>query len=729
MTIRSLYSGVSGLRTQSNAIDTIGNNIANVNTVGFRRARMTSADLFSATLSSASGATATRGGINPRQIGLGTQTDSIDTIFTQGNPQQTGRLLDLAIRGGGFFQLADGNGATYFTRAGNFGLDEMGYVTKPSSGLRLIGQIANAQGDIDSTTPPQAIKIDFSSLSDAVPTGVATLGGNLSSTSTSTGATSLNTLVTLFNHQGIPLGLNAGDVIKIGGGTYNTVPPGVPVNIPATDILTVSPTTTLGELASSLRSSLRTLTGSTTLDVTVDATGGLRIETGPETITDLSVSAVGVDGTEKTRIRSIFNDGELDGNIDLLANTSVTTGVFRQADATSSTEVFDSQGNARTVITTFARDTRNVPAPAETLLTGLFDDASRSLGVTAGTTNIVIAAGSTIGGTTTVTDTAVLAVAANSTLEDLRSALETQLNTIGGVSDITVSLLPDGSFRVSSPTSTITDMRIHIDNDAVNGGSASTAGTITRLFNNRDFGVASATEGLDVTAGTYSDSNTFHTSSQILNSWTYQVVVPHGVNQPPSAATGELVFLANGNFDNYGRDSSNNIISSNPIIQFDPDGVDPQNGGVDSLTIQFDFSDLTQNASTTTASILSQDGSPVGRLETIDISNDGVVTGVFSNGTSRTLARILVASFANDGGLLRAGDNLFVQSSNSGEPVLGVAGTLARGEISSNELELSNVDISEEFVNLILAQRAFQANARVISTGDNILQELVNLVR
>ncbi|MBW7937710.1 MAG: hypothetical protein H3C63_02390, partial [Candidatus Omnitrophica bacterium] len=89
-----------------------------------------------------------------------------------------------------------------------------------------------------------------------MPTGVATLGGNLSSTSTSTGATSLNTLVTLFNHQGIPLGLNAGDVIKIGGGTYNTVPPGVPVNIPATDILTVSPTTTLGELASSLRSSL-----------------------------------------------------------------------------------------------------------------------------------------------------------------------------------------------------------------------------------------------------------------------------------------------------------------------------------------------------------------------------------------------------------------------------------------------------------------------------------------
>jgi len=88
-----------------------------------------------------------------------------------------------------------------------------------------------------------------------------------------------------------------------------------------------------------------------------------------------------------------------------------------------------------------------------------------------------------------------------------------------------------------------------------------------------------------------------------------------------------------------------------------------------------------------------------------------------------------VASFANEGGLIRNGDNLYLESSNSGEPVLGVPGTLSRGVIQSNELELSNVDISEEFVNLILAQRAFQANARVITTGDEILNEVVNLKR
>jgi flagellar hook-basal body protein len=349
--------------------------------------------------------------------------------------------------------------------------------------------------------------------------------------------------------------------------------------------------------------------------------------------------------------------------------------------------------------------------------------------MTAGTTSIVIAAGSTIGATTTVTDTLVLAVGATSSMEDLRAALQTQLNTIGGVADITVSLLPDGAFRVSSPTSTITDLRIHTDNDAVNGGTASASGVMTRLINNRNYGIDSATQGLDVTAGSTADTNTFHTGNSLLNSWTWQVAVPHNVDIPPSASSGQLVFLSNGNFQNYGRDSTNNAISSDPIIQFDPDGTDPENGGVDSLTIQFNFKDLTQNASSTTAAIISQDGSPVGRLETIDIGNDGIVTGVFSNGTTRTLAQILVASFANDGGLMRQGDNMFSESSNSGEAVLGVPGTLARGELASSELELSNVDISEEFVNLILSQRAFQANARVITTGDTILQELVNLVR
>lgn len=729
MTVRSMYSGVSGLRATANNIDVIGNNIANVNTVGYRKARLTTADLFSQTLSGATGATATRGGTNPVQIGLGVKTDTIDTIFTQGNTQETERLLDLSINGSGFFMLSDGEGGSYYTRAGNFSLDELGYVTQSSTGYRLIGQIANAQGVIDSSKPAQQIQVDYNSLSDAVPTETATLGGNLSSDTESEAATSLNTLVTLFNEDGVPLGLNAGDTIRITGGTYDTVPAGTTVTIPSTDVLSITSTTTLGELVSSLRTQLRSLTGSTSLDVAVDSTGAIRFETGSETLTNLSISAYDVDGSEKTSVRALFNDGEIDGNIDILANSSASTETIRQADATTSTEVFDSQGNALTVVATFAKNTSNVSAVSDTLLTSIYDDADRNLGLTAGTTSIVLAAGSVIGATTLATDISLVAVTGTSTLEDLRSALQTQLNTTAGTTDITVTLQSDGSFSISSPTATISNMRIQTDNDAVNGGTASAAGVITRLFTNQGYGIEAATDGLDVTAGSTVETNSFHTASTLVNSWNYQVVVPHAQNLPPSATTGQLVFLSNGNFESYGSDSSGDALVSNPVIQFDPDGTDPENGGVDSLTIMFDFSDMTQNSASTTASIISQDGSTVGQLESVEIGTDGVVTGVFSNGTTRALAQILVATFSNEGGLLRSGNNLFTESANSGEAVLNTAGTLAAGEIMSGELELSNVDISEEFVNLIIAQRAFQANARVITTGDTILQELVNLIR
>jgi len=719
MTLRSLYSGISGLRAQSSAIDVVGNNIANVNTTGFRRARLTFSDMFYNTLSGAVGASSTSGGVNPRQVGLGVKTDAIDTIFTQGNTQQTGRTFDLSISGSGFFQLTDGEGGAFFTRAGNFGLDEMGFVTKPGDGLRLVGRIANVAGTIDQNTPPAALRIDSNTLAPSVPTDNAILGGNLSSTTAPSAATALNSLVSLFNGDGIPLGLNEGDTVRIVSGTYNAAA------LTAADFLTVTRSTTLGDLAEALREDLRTQTGSTTLDVNVSSDGAVRFQISSETIGDLVISAFSSDGTEKPVVRAIFGDGDLDGDIDVAANSTTDSRAMRQADATSSTEVFDSQGNARTVITTFAHDTRNVPGVSETLLTGIFDDADRSAGITTtDPTAVVQIISGTQGATALATD--LLTITATSTLEDLRAALEAALT------NVTVTLQPDGSFRLTNNSGdAITDLRIGFDPDGA-GATAVDESVLTRLFTNRGYGItegSGGTDGFNLAAGTAGETNTFHQDAHINNSWNYQIVVPHDITTPPSAATGRLVFQANGVFDNYGLNDDGTVRTASPVIEFDPDGTNPENGGVDSLTIRFDFTGVTQNASAMTAAIFSQDGSPVGRLETVDISPDGTINGVFSNGSSRTLAQILLASFANEGGLMRMGDNLFVESSNSGEPVLGTPGTLARGEIQGGELELSNVDLAEEFVNLILAQRAFQANARVITTGDQVLQELVNLVR
>jgi flagellar hook protein FlgE len=132
-----MYSGISGMKNFQAKLDVIGNNIANVNTYGFKKGRTIFKDLVSQQISGASGATAARGGTNPKQIGLGSTLGAIDTVQTQGSLQTTGRPLDLAISGDGFFIVRDGNN-DYLTRAGNFYLDNQGNLVN-QDGLYVIG--------------------------------------------------------------------------------------------------------------------------------------------------------------------------------------------------------------------------------------------------------------------------------------------------------------------------------------------------------------------------------------------------------------------------------------------------------------------------------------------------------------------------------------------------------------------------------------------------------------
>ncbi|NAZ76711.1 flagellar hook-basal body complex protein [Kineococcus sp. T13] len=122
-------------------------------------------------------------------------------------------------------------------------------------------------------------------------------------------------------------------------------------------------------------------------------------------------------------------------------------------------------------------------------------------------------------------------------------------------------------------------------------------------------------------------------------------------------------------------------------------------------------------------------GFPIGSLTSYSFGTDGVITGSYSNGYKQTLGQIAIASFNNVAGLRKEGNSLYSVSTNSGAPVFGIAGDAGRGTILAGSLEMSNVDLSAEFTNLILAQRGFQANSRIISTSDDILQELVNLKR
>ena len=143
--MRSLWAGVSGLTNHQTRMDVLGNNIANVNTTGFKKGRVNFQDMLSQTLSGAAKPTDEVGGVNPQQVGLGMMVSTIDTIHTQGALQSTGVMTDVALQGNGFFVLKAGD-RNYYTRNGAFGLDKVGTLVNPANGMRVQGWMAQTVG-------------------------------------------------------------------------------------------------------------------------------------------------------------------------------------------------------------------------------------------------------------------------------------------------------------------------------------------------------------------------------------------------------------------------------------------------------------------------------------------------------------------------------------------------------------------------------------------------------
>lgn len=145
--------------------------------------------------------------------------------------------------------------------------------------------------------------------------------------------------------------------------------------------------------------------------------------------------------------------------------------------------------------------------------------------------------------------------------------------------------------------------------------------------------------------------------------------------------------------------------------------------------VAVDLSTITGYAGLNSVESAGQDGRAAGTLQSFQITADGTLVGAFSNGMKMNVGRVALATFANPGGLEKGGDSLYRTSVNTGDAQVGSAGTGGRGTLTGGALEMSNVDLSAEFTNLIIAQRGFQANSRVITTSDELLQELVNLKR
>ena len=211
------------------------------------------------------------------------------------------------------------------------------------------------------------------------------------------------------------------------------------------------------------------------------------------------------------------------------------------------------------------------------------------------------------------------------------------------------------------------------------------------------------------------------------NAWTYTASIPPSMGT--ATGSGTIEFEADGNMGTF--DSSTTFSDKSFFIDL------PGTGGAD-FTVTWDVwdsatsgptTDLTGYAAASDTNALFQDGYSPGAIQTISVDQDGQIIGLFTNGQTRTLGQVLLADFVSPYGLTKMGRSLYAESANSGQPTVGSPNTGGRGRIASNSLEMSNVDMASEFVKMITTQRAYQANAKVITTSDELLSELMTIKR
>jgi flagellar hook protein FlgE len=680
---KSLYSGVSGLGANLTNLDVIGNNIANSNTVGFKTGRVTFNEMLTQTIKSASRpVSGGLGGTNPQQVGLGTQVGSIDTNFNQGNFRTTGKKTDLAIQGAGFFILNNGESNVY-TRAGIFGLDSQNTLVNPATGMRVQGVMADDEG-VMGTGALTDIVIDPTLVVPAQASTSVSLMGNLDSSSDATAtimespvllaaADGDDLLTELSGQGGSDLDLRTGDVVNING--HET---GV-----ATDLITESFTVgvdgdTLNDLLSWLNGQMTTAGKNITFTIPAGGNGEIVMENNDSDIEAFSLSSTG-----KTAFNSNFTFPSI-----VASGTSESSNELRA----------------------FATETDR--------LEDLYDNSGNTLGIDFTATNPALLINGDVGGES-VTERNVT-IDTSTTLGDVMQEFQFAL----GINSNPVEL-SDGQIVVTGEVGT---------EAAIGTISLAESGIENTALQNA-FGFNQVQEATD--RSTYSMSTTVydslggeHTVSFTFekvpgqNEWIWTAAMEGG-ETILDGGTGRVNFSENGSISNFSFDGTATALS------FDPNASGGE--GAENVTLAIDYGEigaltgLTQFEGSGNLQSIA-DGYGTGTLVDFNIDQSGIITGIFSNDTMRDIAQIAMATFSNPDGLTREANNTYRRSGNSGQAVETFAGssgiTLVPGA-----LETSNVDLAAEFTNLVTAQRAFQANSRVITTSDQVMQELVNLVR
>jgi flagellar hook protein FlgE len=688
-------------------MDVTGNNIANVNTVGFKSGRVTFEESMAQLLQGASRPAGEAGGTNPLQVGLGMAVGSIDTLLMQGNLQTTGQITDLAIEGNAYFAFSNGEGR-FYSRNGGLQLDGNGRLVSPTNGYTLQGKMAAMDGSYPAGTPISDLRVPYGEKAPAKATSEVKFSCNLDSDSNGLGsvthsnryitqAQNTDRLTSLFDRDGNDLGIQVGDNLLI------SVSGEDPVQFAVTD------TSTLADLAADVQTYIRGVTGS-----------GF-----------ITVSAAG---------------GNLTVNTTLDPGTSVTGLQIRSTRPGSNSYVTNALNFPPSISggTTYTVSGLRVPAEETDLLSNVFDATGQSLGLSPGD---IINVNGGVGGRMIPTTSAVynnpVATDPNSvrTVGDLLNLIQQAFSlpeTDGTTYDnqsVSINMtntdddrIPDGSIVIRGQPEkpfAITSVSISATNadNALPAPTRFNANmTFTEIQAARDTGVHSTSiQVYDESGDAHSITTTFTHSGQ-PNEWLWEITTEGG----------EEIIGGNRGRITFGQDGSPSAFT------FDDNATnfrfDPMNGSnIVSLNLNVgtpgSYRGITQFRSPSTTVAREQDGYPMGKLQEISIDENGEISGVYTNGISKSIATIYVAEFNNPAGLMKMGDSMFAVSNNSGEGVLLQPGIGSPSKIKPGALEMSNVELATEFTNMITTQRGYQANARVITTSDQMLQELVQLIR
>lgn len=651
--VKSLYTGVSGMKTHQQRMDVIGNNIANVNTTGYKTNVTTFADIYYQTKKTPSGATPSLGGTNPIQVGYGVKLNTTTPNMTQSGFTFSDSIYDMALDGEGFFQLMDGAGNILYTRAGIFNVDEEGNLVN-ASGYKVLGVSGEFDGQPAGSQP---IKITIPATDDHCSSATKTINGCDVTISVSDPSDNTDMSVT-FTDAEYPFATYSAGVLNL---FFDR------------DQQFDSAQMFEDEIAKCLKAGGVTLPD----DVSIKFT----FENLPASTTSVTAKANVDSWTHTLDQASVEKRVDVSGG----AGTSFATIAFATSNANSAN----------------AYNSATIAVTAGTATTASYDQATNAWAIT-------------------VTD--------STRQSDITQAIKDAIaaakaaDTTGDLAGLNLSVakyeVPAGSLATAVAEWSALTL---VNADPVVSNISATAGQPGEFANNYKI-VFKYVSNYDAPTAQW-DDNTL-TIGITNKEYADDAAALADINAAVAAAAGgnakKLFTFDTGSFAglsglNPGQRKA--LFGDNPSLSF--------GGGEDSFY-------------TTVAKSLSTFNLTDGRkgteqsykdLENVTIGQDGTIVGYHAVHGYINLGRIDIATFDNPNGLSAMGGTLFAETVASGEPKLAVAGSNGAGEVVSGALEMSNVDLAQEFTDMITTQRGYQANSRVITTSDTMLEELLSLKR